>query len=172
MSWFEYLDLYEKAQKKDCPYFAIFVDVKNSRKQPDNYWKEHKKFIDTLTSALVPYLKVDDKNTLNFSFTNEIIDIDKNNPICIGDGTCYYFEKDKISMELFRHILKRTMKSCGYKIDLHLCSCKYETEDINESKDMFYKGDVFHVLENTQKKNSEVISIKDELQETNLENTL
>ena len=33
MSYKEYIDIFNNAQKRDCNYFAIFIDIVNSKKE-------------------------------------------------------------------------------------------------------------------------------------------
>ena len=152
MSYKEYFDIYEKAQLKDCNYLAIFVDVVNSKTEikDANDILTHYNFINKLTNNLEKYLKKDENNIVFYHFDNKNIDVNSLNPISIGDGTCYFFNKNNITTEKFEEILLSTMKKTNYPFSLHVKTCKYETENMNESNNLLYKGDVFRILEDNK----------------------
>ncbi len=166
MSYLEYLDLFKKAQNKDCKYIAYFLDIKNSKTEIKNSTDliKHFMFINSLTDKLSPYLKQDEFNVLNNLITkSKNIDANNNNPISIGDGVCYFFDKDKISTDKFKQIVVDCMKENSYKFDLHLNFAKYETNDIKEANSKLYKGYMLRILEEL-KSNSQIISINTELE--------
>jgi len=150
MSYTEYRDLYKAAQKKDCPFIAYFVDVVDSKKnlQGSDYVK-HYSFINRLTKKLQDKMKVDiEYNHLHFiGALKDIYDNNLTNPMIRGDGTCYFFEKDKITDQEFMTTLMTTIKECNYPFDLHVKYCKYETDKYEEGNTKLYKGYVFNFLE-------------------------
>ena len=99
MSYTEYYDIFEAAQKRDCPFVAYFVDVVDSKKNfiGKGSILAHNDFVNKLTFALKDKLKIDKKNILYFRGSSKNMLIDLNNPMIIGDGTCYFFKKGKIT---------------------------------------------------------------------------
>ena len=165
MSYLEYLDLFKKAQVKDCKYVAYFLDIKNSKTNIKNSTDitKHFMFVNSLTDKLRPYLKQDEFNVLNYVTKAINSDANNNNPISIGDGVCYFFDKDSITLEKFKQIVVDCIKENSYKFDLHLSFAKYETNDIKEANSKLYKGYIFRILED-YKNNSELLSINTELE--------
>lgn len=157
MSYTEYYDLYADAQKKDCPYIAFFIDIVNSKKNiiDKQSIAMHFNFIDKLTNSLKHLLKIDNANILNIINNQKNTNANLNNPIIIGDGTCYFFDKNKITVNGFINVLIKTIKETNYPFDLHFKHCYYETDNYNEANTKLYKGYIFRLLED--EKNSGII---------------
>lgn len=165
MSYYEFFDLFEKAQTKKCPFRAFTFDVIASRTQKE-YIKnpeKHIKFANAVYKALLEeelktgkIILLKDENNIPLEiFTS---DINKRNPILLGDMVTYFVHEGSITQKRMIEIFVETMNKFNINYGFHYDSGAYETNDYAEGGSKLFKGYLPPILENKSKHNGIIIN--------------
>ena len=173
MSYDEYSDLFDKAQKNDTKYVAFVFDIKGSKKMSDDdrYIAQIKTFetIDLMTKKLkllekaynrqilvrddklLPVLDSIRKNTGETVMTNPAFKM--------GDCFAFFCYNHSISEDLFKKLFIRCTKEVDNKCPYHFACGKFETLDYAEGGGRYYIGYIMEQLsKGSAKDNSEIIN--------------
>lgn len=165
MSYFEYKDLKEKAQKnKNCSYKLYVLDVKGSRNIEDigvrfKLIRLHIKTkidVQALEKEKHQHILVDDSFIKNESSNL----LNSNTGIVYGDMMYFCIYNNSITKNEFQEIVKQNMLNLDCRFDLHFTEINFETFDIRKSNEMFYVEDAINFA-NNEKNYDNDISIND-----------
>ena len=193
MSYNEYLDLFNKAQKKECPFRAFTFDIVKSKSQ-EQYISEHDKFIDLISDVYdelkreeertkipillddqynvkpiyMPTFKITDKES--FNTFKKYVSVGSNgnllNPMQLGDMITYFVHNNSITTERMITIFSEQLDNKGITYPFHFNTGVYETNDYSEGSTKMYKGYMPQILEDSSK-NTNLIVTKDTHKEIN-----
>ena len=169
MSYIEYIDLFDIAQTKDCPYRAFMIDVVDSKKQPQyiiDYIKHHN-FLDYIFNLLkkeevngMQIVLNDNNNQHKGVFESKGINGNLCNPMILGDMATYFLYNNSITVERIIEIILLAINEFDINYAFHFATGVYETNDYGEGGSLLFKGYMPQILENMSKKN-EIILTKD-----------
>ena len=174
MSYTEYIDLFLKTQKKDCPFRAFTFDVVNSRKQ-EQYINIHDKFLDCIfyvytlleQEEKLSNTKILLKDKYNNKLTPNSQNNNLNNPMILGDMVTYFVYNGSITQNRMIEIFKVSLKKHNIQYPFHFATGVYETNIYAEGGIKLYKGYMPQILESLSKKNSLVIKADFDTTNTN-----
>ena len=168
MSYTEYLDMFESAQEKDCPYRAFVMDIVNSRQQSQYIVENvnHHRFVEHIYSLLEDEEKVvgreillkDENNQHKGPFDRKGINGNLYNPMVLGDMSAYFVYNGSITTDRFVELAVSDMKEYGITYPFHLATGVYETNDYAMGGNLLYKGYMPQILEKVSKHNGIIIS--------------
>ena len=165
MSYNEYFDMFNDAQKKECPYRAFTFDIVNSRNQI-MYCKEnekHYKFLYYVYSLLeIEEQKTGKQILLKDEFNEKIKDTPNNyshffNPTTLGDMATYFVYNGSITIERMLQIFAEGLRKFNIDYKFHFKTGVYETNNYIEGGTKLFKGYLPQILENSSKKDGFVI---------------
>lgn len=161
MSYFEYDDLYLKAQKRNAKFIAFVFDIKNSKSMDKNTrYIAQIKTIETI-DLMIKKTNELENNTNKKILINEspvqkldnIINMkDKtymylNNPcILFGDSFCFYCYNNSISVNDFKILFKKCCEKCKNNTKYHFNYGKFETLKYEEANEKYYIGYIVEKL--------------------------
>lgn len=148
MAWEEYIDLIEKANKKDTKYVLYSLDGVHADRESN-----HKDFLVNshilMRKMTEIFLNMDENILVN----ERPICIDKsangmeglityyNNPnFTHGDLISFYFYREKISDELFKKVFSEAYEYTSKQFRYHLSKCNYETNNYASGNRLLYVG--------------------------------
>lgn len=162
MSYTEYFDLFNKAQKKECPYRAFTFDIKNSKTNGYDVFKFHN-LISLLYKKLENYENQTNKKVvLNNKFNNlNIYRKDSNNllnnPMILGDMFTVFVHNGSISESKMIELFVMCLNELNIDYKFHFMTGKYETDHYELGNKKLYKGYVPAILEHFSKSNEIII---------------
>lgn len=157
MSWFEYEDMWEKAQKQGKYRFFAF-DLVNSKKiHPIK--GEYERIHNFLLHFYNKLKKFEKKNNIvlltNISESeNEANDACHKEPLHIsGDFMGVTTIKDVVPDKCILCLFRKAKKECGISYTFHYAIGKYETNLYSEGLNKYYRGYCLAHLDDEMKKN-------------------
>lgn len=157
MSWFEYNDMYEKAQK-DGKYHLFVFDLKGSRKLR-NFIPSIWLLLDGIRFEL---FRLEDERNIQIVHRNKDFNNVKRGDmfepfILSGDLMGFTVLRNSITEEEVYQIFKDTKNKLGINYDFHYDNGYYETDYYEEGADKYFRGYCIQYLEHRAKKKTELI---------------
>ena len=179
MSYTEYFDMFNSAQKEDCPYRAFMLDIVDSRHQ-EQYASEninHHNFIEYIYTLLQreeectgkKILLKDRFNLPNLSNTITGINGNYYNPMTLGDMVTYFVYNGSITEERFVCLAIDAMRKYNINYSFHFATGVYQTNDYGRGGNYLYKGYMPQILEFLSKTNGKIVSKDTPIQIVDLE---
>ena len=164
MSYTEYKDLFEKAQKNpNAKYKCVIFDLVGSKQMSaSERYEAQVKSIDTFND-LLKQLKnlqffVEEKLLVNegpVCLVKNIADPKDNlkpflsNPAILrGDCFVFYLQNNTVEMDDIKKMFKYSAEKFNNTFAYHICSGQFETLDVNERNEKYWIGYVSEQLEN------------------------
>lgn len=173
MSYYEYLDMFNAAQQKPCPYRAFCFDVAGSKTNAE-YISNRNKFFE-----LIFYVKKQiriiehkqnskillcDENNKPLKQKHDDINSNNYNPMILGDMVTYFVYNNSISPKKMQAIFADALNKFDIGYSFHFSTGIYETNTYADGGEKLYKGYMPQILEKIGKTNNIIISKNSELE--------
>ena len=174
MSYYEYNDLYIKAQKnKNAPYVCFSFDLVKSRQIGDDKFFEQQKLMIKTMKDIVEFIQIfEHKKHIRILLNDNNVKINKTiigsrnkdcyaNPnIICGDFYAFYFYNNTITKNDFINLFLHYARKNNLNFDYHFQSAKFETTSYENGNTEYFLGYCVSYLQNHKSKT--IISVKNQ----------